>query len=63
MVHADTLVSEGRMSKDTAKKVLDNFDDTIVDNFRTQMATLEQSETEITVCPHPHVSHSGLLFD
>lgn len=44
----NTLVDEKKMSKKAAQVVLDTFDTTIEENFRTQVTQYEHSDLEIT---------------
>mmetsp|Transcript_24829 Transcript_24829/g.42033 ORF Transcript_24829/g.42033 Transcript_24829/m.42033 type:complete len:133 (-) Transcript_24829:446-844(-) len=44
----NTLVDEKKLTKEAAKVVLDTFDETIEEDFQTQVSQYEHSDLEIT---------------
>jgi hypothetical protein len=49
MVCVDSMVAEGRMDERTARVVLDTFDETVADDFLTQVSQYDQSDMHVTV--------------
>ena len=62
MVCVDSMVAEGRMDERTARVVLDTFDETVADDFLTQVSQYDQSDMHVTVGIMTTALHHSTLY-